>query len=182
MGKIRINELARELELKSNVILDYLVAIGFQGKKSHSSALDDDFAERVRAHFRAGEPAMEQAADLAPAAEPPASTVESQPATPLLDLRKFHDFKPEAPPLTRSLEKIKAAARRAVVAPPAPPPPSRPAAPPPAAAGPVSAPVDTETGGAGQRPVEKPAGSAGSGFRAARICDFLLFGFLWLIS
>jgi translation initiation factor IF-2 len=161
MGKIRINELARELEVKSNVILDYLGEIGFEGKKSHSSALDDDFAEKVRAHFRAGgEPATEKAVEVPIAPEPPAPAVEPPHATPahatpVLDLKKFHDFKPEAHPLTRSLEEIKAAARRAVVAPP--PPPPRPVAPPPTATGPVSAPVAPKPAPPVERPVEKPA-------------------------
>ena len=58
MGKIRINELARELEVKSNVVMEYLAELGIPDKKSHSSALDDDLADKVRAHFRAdGEPA-----------------------------------------------------------------------------------------------------------------------------
>ena len=60
MGKIRINELARELEVKSNVVIEYLAELGIPDKKSHSSALDDDLADKVRAHFRAGgEPATE---------------------------------------------------------------------------------------------------------------------------
>ena len=54
MGKIRINELARELEVKSNVVIEYLAGTGIPDKKSHSSALDDDLADKVRAHFRAG--------------------------------------------------------------------------------------------------------------------------------
>ena len=35
MGKIRINELARELEVKSNVVIDYLAELGIPDKKSH---------------------------------------------------------------------------------------------------------------------------------------------------
>ena len=52
MGNIRINVLARELEVKSHLILDYLNVLGVE-KKSHSSALDDDIADKVREHFRA---------------------------------------------------------------------------------------------------------------------------------
>src|SRR5260370_41969461 len=39
MDKIRINDLARELEVKSKAILDYLPTIGVDDKKSHSARL-----------------------------------------------------------------------------------------------------------------------------------------------
>jgi translation initiation factor IF-2 len=52
MDKIRINDLARELEVKSKAILDYLPTIGVDDKKSHSSSLDADVVERVRQHFQ----------------------------------------------------------------------------------------------------------------------------------
>ena len=56
MGKIRINDLARELEVKSKAILDVLTAAGVTEKKTHSSSLEDFEADKVRAHFkRAGE-------------------------------------------------------------------------------------------------------------------------------
>ena len=48
MSKIRINELARELEVKPNVILDMLPELGVTDKKTHSSSLDDDVALQVR--------------------------------------------------------------------------------------------------------------------------------------
>src|SRR5258707_14346318 len=51
--KIRINDLARELEVKSKAILDVLVEAGVTEKKTHSSSLEDHEAEKVRAHFRA---------------------------------------------------------------------------------------------------------------------------------
>src|SRR5205807_9740630 len=51
MDKIRINDLARELEVKSKAVIDYLPTIGVNDKKSHSSSLDPDLAERVRKHF-----------------------------------------------------------------------------------------------------------------------------------
>src|SRR5205807_6903750 len=51
MDKIRINDLARELEVKSKAVIDYLPTIGIDDKKSHSSSLDPDLAERVRKHF-----------------------------------------------------------------------------------------------------------------------------------
>src|SRR5882724_9861498 len=52
MSKIRINDLARELEVKSKAILDALVVSGVTTKKTHSSSLEGDEAEKVRAHFK----------------------------------------------------------------------------------------------------------------------------------
>ena len=52
MSKIRINDLARELEVKSKAILDVLPEVGVTEKKTHSSSIEDDEAEKVRAHFR----------------------------------------------------------------------------------------------------------------------------------
>src|SRR6202034_2227688 len=52
MSKVRINDLARELEVKSRAILDSLTAVGVTEKKTHSSSLEEDEAERVRQHFQ----------------------------------------------------------------------------------------------------------------------------------
>jgi translation initiation factor IF-2 len=49
--KIRINDLARELEVKSKAILDVLLEAGVTAKKTHSSSLEADEAEKVRRHF-----------------------------------------------------------------------------------------------------------------------------------
>ena len=64
MGKIRINDLARELEVKSKTILDTLTEVGITEKKTHSSSLEDHEADKVRAHIRAtsGAPAPSKAA------------------------------------------------------------------------------------------------------------------------
>lgn len=48
MKKIRINELARELEVKPGVILDMLPGLGVQEKKTHSSSVDEDVALELR--------------------------------------------------------------------------------------------------------------------------------------
>ncbi len=53
MTKVRINDLARELEVKSKPILDALEAIGVSGK-THSSSIEPDQAERVRDYFKNG--------------------------------------------------------------------------------------------------------------------------------
>jgi len=60
--QIRINELARELEIKAKVLIEYLPEIGVTEKKTHSSSLEHDQAEKVRRHFRAQEDAEAQAA------------------------------------------------------------------------------------------------------------------------
>src|SRR4249920_2673525 len=51
--KIRINDLARELEVKSKAILDVLEEVGVTEKKTHSSSIEEDEAERVRKHILA---------------------------------------------------------------------------------------------------------------------------------
>ena len=49
--KIRINDLARELEVKSKSILDVLPKVGVTEKKTHSSSIEVDEAERVKKYF-----------------------------------------------------------------------------------------------------------------------------------
>src|SRR5271166_65007 len=51
MQKIRINDLARELEVKSKTILDVLIKVGVTEKKTHSSSIEVDEAERVKKYF-----------------------------------------------------------------------------------------------------------------------------------
>ena len=48
MKKIRINELARELEVKPGVIIALLTEFGVSDKKTHSSSIDEDVALAVR--------------------------------------------------------------------------------------------------------------------------------------
>ncbi|MEO8052602.1 MAG: translation initiation factor IF-2 N-terminal domain-containing protein, partial [Acidobacteriota bacterium] len=62
MSKIRINELARELEVKPSVILDLLPELGVTDKKTHSSSLEDDVVLGLRRRV-AGMGAEEQAAN-----------------------------------------------------------------------------------------------------------------------
>jgi translation initiation factor IF-2 len=52
MSKVRINDLARELEVKSKAILDALPLVGVTEKKTHSSSLEEHEAEKVRVHLR----------------------------------------------------------------------------------------------------------------------------------
>ncbi|MCL6480582.1 MAG: translation initiation factor IF-2 [Firmicutes bacterium] len=65
-GHIRINELARELEVKAKVILEYLPKIGVTENKTHSSSISAEIADKVRQHFRQlaeAEPVEVQAAE-----------------------------------------------------------------------------------------------------------------------
>src|ERR1700694_500175 len=48
MSKIRINELARQLEIPSHMILEMLPDLGVTEKKTHSSSIDEPVAELVR--------------------------------------------------------------------------------------------------------------------------------------
>src|SRR6185437_3548131 len=109
MAHIRINDLARELEVKSRVILDALTAVGFTEKKTHSSAVDEAVAERVRRYLRGeSEPALE------PAPQPPGSS----PAANAAHAANIEAVQP-APPAPQPAEPESAASD----APPPPPPP-----------------------------------------------------------
>ena len=50
-NQVRINELARELEIKAKVLIEYLPEIGVAEKKTHSSSIENSQAELVRKHF-----------------------------------------------------------------------------------------------------------------------------------
>src|SRR3954454_16407667 len=54
MSKVRINDLARELEVKPRAILDILPDVGVTEPKTHSSSLEGAAAHRVRVHFERG--------------------------------------------------------------------------------------------------------------------------------
>ncbi len=54
MSKVRINDLAREMEVKSRQILDVLGELGLGEGKTHSSSIEDHEAEKVRAQFQHG--------------------------------------------------------------------------------------------------------------------------------
>src|ERR1039457_2885770 len=54
MSKVRINDLAREMEVKSRQVLDILAELGLAAGKTHSSSLEDYEADKVRAHFERG--------------------------------------------------------------------------------------------------------------------------------
>jgi len=148
MGKIRINDLARELEIKSKLIVEYLPELGITNKRSHSSALEEEIAEKVRAHFRAL--SQEQAEQTPVAAEPAPPAAGAPSPVPTAQPKKPHEVTPEFQPLTRSIAEIKAAARKAVVVPP-------PAVTPPSAAGPAAPPSPPKAVPGLERPAGKPA-------------------------
>src|SRR5712691_9392864 len=68
-NQIRINELARELEVKAKAIIDYLPEAGVAEKKTHSSSIELGAAEKVRKHFH-------EVADAEAAAERAAAAAE----------------------------------------------------------------------------------------------------------
>jgi translation initiation factor IF-2 len=91
MKKIRINELARELEVKAHEILERLPELGVEEKKTHSSSIDEDVAIKLRRlyGFDVPEPAPSEAeeplapAEAGPAAEPsPEPVIQAGPAVP----------------------------------------------------------------------------------------------------
>jgi translation initiation factor IF-2 len=79
MSKIRINELARELEVKPNKIIELLPQFGVTDKKTHSSSIDEEIANKVRAHFGVAPVVPAPAPEPAPPAEPlPASELSAE--------------------------------------------------------------------------------------------------------
>ena len=78
MSKVRINDLAREMEVKSRQILDILAELGLAQGKTHSSSLEEDEAEKVRTHLgRGSKPASHSSGG---------SSRASQTITPKIDL------------------------------------------------------------------------------------------------
>ncbi len=126
--KIRINDLARELEVKSKAILDALTKVGVTEKKTHSSSIEEHEAELVRKHIH------EHGTEESPRRRSAAHEDEFKPKIDLSKISKPGDV-------------LKALTQK-----PAPPPP--PAAPPRPAA---KSPSPAETKPAAQPPAQKPA-------------------------
>ncbi len=86
MSKIRINELARELEVKPHAIIEVLPELGISEKKTHSSSLEDDLVLKCAASAWRGSGAEEQRGavlEAAPRQEPArhsAVALEEEPA------------------------------------------------------------------------------------------------------
>ncbi|OFW27217.1 MAG: hypothetical protein A3J28_08080 [Acidobacteria bacterium RIFCSPLOWO2_12_FULL_60_22] len=77
---MRINELARDLEVKARAILEYLAELGIEDKKSHSSSIDEELTEKVKAHFREAPAKKAPEAVSAPPEEAPATLPEPAPS------------------------------------------------------------------------------------------------------
>ena len=74
MSKIRINELARQLEVPSHAIIDMLPELGVTEKKTHSSSIDEPVAEIIRQRVQGGAgAAMRREADTSVAVAEPES-------------------------------------------------------------------------------------------------------------
>ncbi|HLZ40964.1 MAG TPA: translation initiation factor IF-2, partial [Candidatus Sulfotelmatobacter sp.] len=140
-SKVRINDLARELEVKSKAILDALPLVGVTEKKTHSSSIEDHEAEKVRAHIRGSSEGQSPAAR---AARPLRGEEEIKTKIDLSHISRPGDVlraitqKKEAVAAPPARPPAPPVAAKPVVAPPAPPKPAPPApAPSPAATSPA---------------------------------------------
>src|SRR5580698_3320532 len=88
MSKIRINVLARELEVKSREVIDKLHELGIAENITHSSSIEEDAAEQLRRYYR-GEPitlrVSRPAAPVAKEPEPLAPQAAAAPAAPIVE-------------------------------------------------------------------------------------------------
>ena len=112
-NQIRINELARELEVKAKAIIDYLPEAGVTEKKTHSSSIDVEAAEKVRKHFQD----LAERAKQAAAAKAEAEKVAKEAAAKAARLKPSHR-RSSAPGTSRAGSSAANACRAA--APPAP--------------------------------------------------------------
>src|ERR1700688_4051007 len=80
-NQVRINELARELEVKAKAIIDLLPGYGVTEKKTHSSSIPEDVAVKVRAKLK-GASDEESAAESAATAQSQAREAAAQAARP----------------------------------------------------------------------------------------------------
>ncbi|HEX3820265.1 MAG TPA: translation initiation factor IF-2 [Candidatus Sulfotelmatobacter sp.] len=170
MSKVRINDLARELEVKSKAILDTLPLVGVTEKKTHSSSIEDHEAEKVRAYIRGS---AERQASSARSARPLRGEEEIKTKIDLSNISRPGDVlraitqkkeaavappaKPAAPPVVARPVVAPPVAKPAVpaapVASPAPVAPPRLIVPPPAPERPVAPPVTSSPTVVAPRPV-----------------------------
>ena len=123
---MRINELARELEVKARAIIEYLGALYPEEKLSHSSAIDDGMARKVKTHFASGSAKDASALGGGKAAQPAVVVVKT--AAPATEQPKDAPAAPPAPaaaapaPLRKPVvaEPVAAAPQAAPAAPAAP--------------------------------------------------------------
>ncbi len=164
MSKVRINDLARELEVKSKAILDALPQVGVTEKKTHSSSIEEHEADKVRAYIRgsaeAQAPAARSARTLRGEEEIKTKIDLSHISRPGDVLKAITQKKeaaaapPPRPPAPPVAPKPPVAAAPPLVSKPVPPPPPAAAStPPPAPVAPAPAARSTVSA----PPVEKPA-------------------------
>ncbi|PYT70893.1 MAG: translation initiation factor IF-2 [Acidobacteria bacterium] len=154
-NQVRINELARELEVKAKAIIDLLPGFGVTEKKTHSSSIPVDVADKVRKKIQ-GVAEAEAQAVAAAKAEKEAKEAASK-AT------RMRPAAPPAPPQTREAPPAaKPAAAGAPVAPVAKPvaPATHAAAPPAAPQAPKTVPKAPAPAPEGVPAAAKPAAPA----------------------
>ncbi len=107
MNKIRINVLARELEVKAHELLDKLPELGVTEKKTHSSSIDDDVAEKLRqifGHGGGGTLAEPAGSNGSPAAVAEEAGDAGQPEAPLTQAYEaLSEPQPHEPPAQESV-------------------------------------------------------------------------------
>jgi len=133
-NQVRINELARELEVKAKAIIDLLPGYGVTEKKTHSSSIPEDVAEKVRKNLL-GQAEAEAKAEADAKAEAVAKEAAAKAAR----------MRPAAPP-------VPVAVAPSVVAKPA-----TPAAPPVPSVAPVTKPVAPGAAPSAPAPSGSPA-------------------------
>src|SRR5580704_4499353 len=154
-NQVRINELARELEVKAKAIIDLLPGYGVTEKKTHSSSIPEDVAEKVRKNIL-GQAEAEAAAEAAAKAETAAKEAAARaarmrPAAPPAPVAAAPSVavKPAgptvAPPAAPVAAPVAPTARPVAPAVPAAPAATAPAAVPVVPKAPVPAPVGTPT-------------------------------------
>ncbi|MGH9774789.1 MAG: translation initiation factor IF-2 [Candidatus Acidiferrales bacterium] len=129
-GQIRINELARELEIKAKALIEFLPELGITEKKTHSSSLDNSHADLVRKHFRElaeSEAAAERAkaakeaeAKAAKSARPAAPVAKPAVTPPAVSSRPAAEARPEisaAPAAPRAVRPVAGPLKPALASP-----------------------------------------------------------------
>jgi translation initiation factor IF-2 len=134
-SQVRINELARELEVKAKAIIDLLPGFGVSEKKTHSSSIPVDVADKVRRQLQGvAEPELAAAPK-----EPPKPEVKRPAAAPVPGAAGPAAGKPTAAPVAAHPASPAPLAKPVAPAAPAPTPvAAKPAAPAPAVPTPVA--------------------------------------------
>ncbi|PWU11091.1 MAG: translation initiation factor IF-2, partial [Terriglobia bacterium] len=107
MKKIRINELARELEVKAHEILDRLPELGVTEKKTHSSSIDEDVAIKLRRLYGLEGP-VESEGELEP--EPAEALLAPEAAEPIAPVASPEEVPAPIPPAAQEPEQPRFAA------------------------------------------------------------------------